>query len=69
MSMLMVFIIFSGCGSSGGGGGSSPPAETQVSFTPPTALDAETTYYWQVKAEDGKHGFSKSEINSFTTLP
>ncbi len=59
-----------GGGSSGGSdstGDATSDATGDIGYTSPTTLSPGTTYYWQVTADDGKHGVSASDTWSFTT--
>jgi hypothetical protein len=77
----MLFVSCGGGGGNGGntpapgnGGGTPAPdngetppvAEDEVAYTV-SGLNAGTTYYWKVVADDGKGGRTESDIWSFTT--
>ena len=55
-----------GGGSSGGGGPTSPIPVATVTNTV-SGLNANTTYYWKVVADDGNGGLTESGTQSFTT--
>lgn len=63
---IVTFGAFSSCG---GGGGAPAVTEGDTSYSPATALEANTTYYWKVTVSDGHNGnvVSGTEPWSFTT--
>lgn len=56
----------SGGGDGGGGGGGGGVSASDFSSTVNT-LNASTTYYWMVSADDGNGGITNSPVRSFTT--
>jgi photosystem II stability/assembly factor-like uncharacterized protein len=73
--VLVSAMLFVSCGGGGGNGvstpapgngGTPPVAGDEVAYTV-SGLNAGTTYYWKVVADDGKGGRTESDIWSFTT--
>lgn len=64
LAVVLVFgMLFVSCG---GGGAPSPVIKDEVTYTMP-GLNAGTTYYWKVVADDGKGGRTESAVWHFTT--
>jgi len=66
IALMGVMIISCDPGGTGVPGGAPLPADDQIARAV-SGLNAQTTYYWKVVADDGKGGSAESEVRSFTT--
>lgn len=63
-SSALLGLLISSCGAVGGSSAGSNEDDVTLEVS---GLDAETTYYWKVVAEDGDAGAMESEVRKFTT--
>jgi hypothetical protein len=63
--VIITGLVLVSCG--GGGGGGSTPARTNLVSQSVSGLNAASTYFWKVVADDGKGGTTESTTWSFST--
>jgi hypothetical protein len=69
LALLLAVLVLAGLlmASCGSAGGSSPGANEDEMTLEVSGLDAGTTYYWKVVAEDGNGGETESDVRTLTT--